>query len=126
MDFNGRAYDLEGLNWVAMAHANPLKIGPKDHASFDAATFYAARPDLVVLDYYEFAPNDKWIIGAFHVQALKGILYEPKFRNEYKPILIDVDRRTIGVIASDAWIARAKVKAFRIVPWDQIQLLTQL
>jgi len=126
MVFHGKAYDLEGLNWVAMAHANPIKVGPQDHASFDAATFYAAHPDFIVLDYYSFAPSQRWVVGAFHVQALKGVLLEKKFQAEYSPVLVDIDGKTIGVIASDDWIAHAKTKAFKVLPWSDLTFLTQL
>ncbi len=121
--FKGQVYDLEGLNWVAMAHADPVKKGVKDHASFDAATFYKAYPDLVVLDFYTIQPGQPWQIESFHVSALKGEPNSVRFQSLYRPILVQVNGRWIGIIASRNWIGRARRKDFRVLNWSDLKFL---
>jgi len=49
--YEGPTVDLMGLNNTLMAHANGLKEGLKNHASFDKPTFYKLRPDFVDGDF---------------------------------------------------------------------------
>jgi hypothetical protein len=120
LTFTGRVYDLEGLNWVAMAHADARKAGVKDHASFDANVFYAAAPDLVVVDDYRLKPGVPWVVNDFHARALKGLLTTPRFQLLYQPVRLDTDGGAIGVIASRAWISRTAGPDITPLPWASL------
>jgi len=49
MTYKGDVNDLLGLNNVEMAHANPIKIGVKNHAAFEKEIFYKQQPEMLNL-----------------------------------------------------------------------------
>jgi arabinofuranosyltransferase len=80
LSYGGPIFDLLGLNWVEMAHANREKAGPRNHASFDPETFFHSLPDLVLLPY---PAND------YGDQVTKGILRTDRFTQIYEPVWLE-------------------------------------
>lgn len=89
--YDGPTYDMLGLNNVRMAHADPIKQGPKDHSSFDKAVFYEISPEIINpwtdaeqaplapeqhLAYY-LAPH------SWDHQIYKGIFSDEQFQQQY-------------------------------------------
>jgi len=98
--YDGTVYDLLGLNDVRMAHADPVKTGPKGHQSFDKGVFFERSPDLVLpwmlqrttaddLENYAhyFADPQSWDNKIF-----KGLFQDPQFQAAYTLTLLQ-DRR---------------------------------
>jgi hypothetical protein len=73
--YKGPTIDLMGLNDTKMAHASSVKVGYRNHASFDKEVFYKEKPDMMGAFY-----------GAAVVEDTTGfILPENKkeFRTDY-------------------------------------------
>jgi arabinofuranosyltransferase len=100
-DYKGQTIDLMGLNSTLMAHANPIKQGFRNHASFDIKTFWKLKPDMVGTFYggeivkasdtnmFNLAENtDTFRNGMFVYVAYKGIFDEPEFIAAYLPALV--------------------------------------
>jgi arabinofuranosyltransferase len=98
--YDGQTYDLLGLNDVRMAHADPIKKGPKDHQSFDARVFYQISPEMMLAwtspqgiaisapqRYGYYLDSNDWDYKIF-----KGIFKQPQFQREYVFAVITDDR----------------------------------
>jgi len=116
--FRGRAYDLEGLNWVAMAHASSRKEGPKGHQSFDRAIFFSTRPDIIPFGMVG-SHSSKIYVDTFAQAALKGLFTDSEFRRLYIPIIIRKGGSLLG-FASNAWLASHKPKDVIELSWDDV------
>jgi hypothetical protein len=89
--YRGTVLDLVGLNNSRMAHAEKIKVGPKDHQSFNAAVFYDLAPDIIQpLTSTLGHPADLPARRAqdrqpetFDNEIFKGIFNEPRFRATY-------------------------------------------
>jgi arabinofuranosyltransferase len=89
--YRGPVLDLVGLNNSRMAHAEKIKIGPKDHQSFNARIFYDLAPDIV--QPLTIPPATNVDLAARRIQdrqpetfdneIFKDIFNEPRFRAEY-------------------------------------------
>jgi arabinofuranosyltransferase len=81
--YDGRIFDLMGLNWVAMAHADPAKTsGIRGHGGFNSEVFWRVRPQVIA-----FVGN-RCGTGAFHLdefesRALKGLGSTERFKKDY-------------------------------------------
>jgi hypothetical protein len=95
--YDGPTIDLMGLNDTLMAHANPVKVGLKNHASFDKPSFYKLHPDFV--DGYFLTPAElrrfelpentpDFDQKSFESGVLKGIFRDSAFIRQYQPVLI--------------------------------------
>lgn len=94
--YNGTVYDMLGLNNTRMAHADRIKTGPKDHGSFDQATFFSLAPDILMpqsaqagatvdLNAVETHYLDP---KSFENQIYKGIFNTGAFQAEYRLALV--------------------------------------
>lgn len=97
--YNGKTVDLLGLNSTIMAHANNIKTGTRNHASFDKKAFWILKPDIIGTAFggqviydtsafvlYENIPgyrNDNFIYLAY-----KKIFDDDDFRQTYLPALV--------------------------------------
>ncbi len=101
-DYKGNTIDMMGLNSTLMAHANRIKKGFRNHASFDINTFWKLQPDIlglfyggeVVTDTSSFIlPENTYYFrhGQFEYGVFKQIFDYPRFIRNYFPALI---RRT--------------------------------
>lgn len=97
--YNGKTIDLLGLNSTIMAHADNIKTGVRNHASFDKKAFWQLRPDVLGTGFggeiisdtssfvlYENMPgfrNDNFMYLAY-----KKIYDDNDFRDAYVPALV--------------------------------------
>ncbi len=97
--YNGKTIDLLGLNNTTMAHANPIKQGYRNHASFDKGGFWELSPDIVgafmgadvVADTALFVlPENtrRYRTSDITYLCYKGIFDDADFRDAYKPALV--------------------------------------
>jgi hypothetical protein len=98
-EYKGTSIDVLGLNNTMMAHANPIKKGFRNHASFDINTFWKLQPDIlgpfyggeVVRDTTNFVlPENTFGFrhGYFVYGVLKQIYDYPRFIQTYLPALV--------------------------------------
>jgi len=84
--YAGKVYDLMGLNWVAMAHADPVKTGNvRNHAGFSAKVFWQARPDVLAFTGKRCKTGKAFAPDPFETSALKGLQFSAPFLAEYTP-----------------------------------------
>lgn len=92
MEYTGNVNDLLGLNNVAMAHANPVKSGIKNHAAFDKGVFYAQKPEalnLIFVDEFNPETNIRFVTDyPFWNRVLKDLYLDDKFQQEYTSAVI--------------------------------------
>ena len=84
--YDGHVYDLMGLNWTIMAHANPMHNinAPKNHAAFSRDVFYEHLPDIVTPRLGTCVlRSDEELSATFSHLALNGILVEEMFKKKY-------------------------------------------
>lgn len=90
--YDGPALDMLGLNDVRMAHADPIKVGVKDHASFNAGVFYSESPDILAPQCQSSdTPLNLARVEAYYLdplsfdsQVYKGIFATQKFQSKYQ------------------------------------------
>jgi hypothetical protein len=108
--YKGYTIDLMGLNSVAMAHADPIKIGFRNHASFDVNTFWKLSPDMVGPFYggvvvtnptsFVLPENmDGFRTTQFTYSAYKHIYDEPRFIQTYLPALVRNSKNSFYIFA---------------------------
>lgn len=108
LTYNGDVNDLLGLNNVEMAHANPIKVGVKNHAAFEKEVFYAQQPEVMNLafvkgftigsDEYAYSLRNYWN------SVLKGIYDDGKFKELYSEAVVykkDSNKYLFGVFKKD-------------------------
>lgn len=116
--YDGTIRDLLGLNWTAMAHANPIKIGMRNHASFDSGVFWSHRPDVVALFNRQCPAADG--SGLLWHGGFNGLYVDKRFRTEYVPVLYKSGGECWPLIASKPWLDKLdNRKSFTILEWSQ-------
>lgn len=114
--YQGPLRDLLGLNWAEMARANPIKIGMRNHASFDEGVFWAHPPDLVA--EFQRGCDDVWpTLG----NTLNGLYREPRFQSAYKPIFVRRGAACWPAFARNEWLAEVDDPRISQVGWDQVR-----
>jgi hypothetical protein len=110
LNYAGFSYDLLGLNNVAMAHASRDRIGvPKNHGAFNAPTFYAQAPQVVIVSAYGCSnsrPPSYPIRDAFTGTVLRHIDQEPRFKQLYAPVLLTTPRLAARDVAYCEFVRR--------------------
>ncbi len=82
--YAGRAVDLMGLNWVAMAHSQGDRRGYTGHAAFSADVFWAEPPDLVSPNLLPSAPASACdVYSPWDDGLVRGLLSSERFRLAY-------------------------------------------
>ena len=81
LSYDGYIYDLLGLNWVEMAHANPVKTGMRNHASLTKPLsgnmhLMCLQPSIVPA-----LPTNGLPFGLMQIQPLMGFTPTLIFRN---------------------------------------------
>lgn len=122
LGYGGPIRDLLGLNWVEMAHADPLKEGIRNHASFDPAVFWRHEPHLIPHFNRPCAP-DTWIEPAIDRLLLKGLYDDPRFRERYQPVRLKGEDRCWRGYARRDWVGEAADPRIEPVPWTDVTLL---
>lgn len=121
LSYEGPILDLLGLNWVEMAHANPIKTGMRNHASFDDGTFWKHEPDLVA-EFNRFCADDDFTVRRVNENMTKGLYLEDRFQTAYAPVRIhDGDRCWRGFALRD-WLAEISDPGIEAVDWSAVEL----
>ncbi len=104
--YDGQILDLLGLNWTEMAHANPVKVGMRNHASFDAATFWKHAPDVVSAFNRACNPGEPLRFWETDDAGFGGLFSDPEFRQSYVPISFQNGTDCWPGFAKPAWIMK--------------------
>lgn len=93
--YDGPVIDMLGLNNTAMAHADRLKRGIKNHAGFHRETFFAESPEIVIpaMWFYRADEIDSRVgemERGFENEILSGLLTDTRFRAEYNIDRIEI------------------------------------
>lgn len=119
--YDGRILDLLGLNWVEMAHANPIKTGLRNHASFDAATFWRHEPDLIAEFERQCEQRDFKIPTSY--SSTKGLYLTPEFQSAYMPVRIQGEGRCWRGLANRKWLAGIADPRIETVDWGAVRFV---
>lgn len=83
MTYDAHIYDLMGLNWVEMAHADRDKAARHiNHGGFSREVFYAHQPD-IVLPLFAECDKQAYDENPFFPKVLDYIFAEPEFQALY-------------------------------------------
>ena len=123
LTYDGEILDMLGLNWAKMAHANPVKVGHRNHASFDKGVFWETPPDMYV--YYTWKCQTKyWVIPNATGGSLRGLITEPEFQSQFSPIILQQDdgRCWNGYVRND-WLDENPDQRIQLLKWSELTLL---
>ncbi|MEM8580044.1 MAG: hypothetical protein AAGF50_02455 [Pseudomonadota bacterium] len=124
--YDGHIYDLLGLNWTEMAHANPVKVGMRNHASFDKPTFWAHQPDVIAtfnVPCLEGTQRFGMRAAASPLDAFAGLFYERRFQEEYVPVLFQSEGQCWPGFARPAWLDTVGDQSgVQAVAWSDVQI----
>lgn len=125
LTYGGELRDLMGLNWVEMAHANPIKTGLRNHASFDVETFWKHPSDLLPRFHKPSCQRHNWTeVVPAGGHGVRQLFLQPRFRAEYTPVLLEMNGGACtNAFAANRWLAQ--VESSRIVPvgWEAVTLI---
>ncbi len=126
LTYDGPLRDLLGLNWVEMAHANPIKVGIRNHASFDVDTFWKHSPELVPLFNRPTCQREGWTerVSAGET-GVKKLFNQTRFQSEYTPILLEGEDGTCSnAFALNSWLRQASDARITVKEWDELSFVT--
>jgi hypothetical protein len=89
--YQGRVFDMMGLNDARMARADRLKTGPKGHQSFSKQVFYEIAPDVLMPRAVPFTEAVSLpAVSGYYTNSqgwdnliFKGLYNDPEFRAKY-------------------------------------------
>ncbi|OED47342.1 hypothetical protein [Leisingera sp. S232] len=124
LTYEGELRDLMGLNWVEMAHANPIKTGFRNHASFDADTFWKHPPDLLPQFHKSGCQRATWTEAAQGAASgVKQLFAQPQFQARYTPVLLEMrGGRCTNAFAANHWLAQAADSRIIAAGWEKVIL----
>lgn len=126
LTYNGELRDLMGLNWFEMAHANPIKIGMRNHASFDVETFWKHPPDLLPqFDKTDCHRNDWTLTGSEKSHGIPQLFVQPRFQETFTPILLEKEDICVNAFASNSWLSLIEDNAITIIGWDNVTIIDE-
>lgn len=119
LTYEGELRDLMGLNWVEMAHANPIKVGFRNHASFDEDTFWKYPPELVPQFDKPYCQRNQWLEPAAGTRSgVSQVFLTPRFQEAYVPIVLDRDGpRCTNAFAARDWLSQVDSDRVTILDW---------
>ena len=113
-----------GLNWTEMAHANPVKVGMRNHASFDKATFWEHRPEVLATFNRPCTGGGTQAFWATNDDAFDGLFEDQRFREEYVPVLFHSGAECWPGFAVPEWLDEvASEDSLETLTWSDVQLL---
>jgi hypothetical protein len=118
--YNGEILDLLGLNWTEMAHANPVKVGTRNLASFEPDVFWRHRPEIVA--EFKRACRDGGFTLWSEADYYKGLYWTERFQAEYRPALFRRDGECWPVFAREDWLSRVRIGGLEEVDWNMVRL----
>jgi len=89
--FQGTSYDLLGLNYVRMAHADSVKTGPKGHQAFNRRVFFETMPDILLPETsptgehpnLQAISHNFYTRGTFVNEMFKNLFNDHGFKENY-------------------------------------------
>ncbi|WP_131802676.1 hypothetical protein [Limimaricola pyoseonensis] len=125
LTYEGEMRDLMGLNWVAMAHAKPIKTGMRNHASFDPGVFWTDPPQLIAQYHKAECQRRGWTEPAMAgATGVRQMLRQERFRATYLPVVMEMeDGRCTTAFAERGWLAATSDPRIVPVGWDDLRLL---
>ena len=95
--YDGVVWDLMGLNFVAMAHSEGDKKGPKNHAAFNKDVFWDTTPE-IVMPFHSTGVEQliegrkKQLEKTVDTDPFKGLRNEERFLKEYALGVLDAGK----------------------------------
>ncbi|MCL3881743.1 hypothetical protein [Marivita sp. GX14005] len=124
LTYQGELRDLMGLNWVEMAHAKPVKIGFRNHASFDVDTFWAHPPDLLPQFHKPGCQREDWTEKATAKDTgVKQLFVQERFQETYSPILLERGDVCTNAFAANAWLEQINDGRVVRLGWDKVTIV---
>lgn len=124
LGYDGYIYDLLGLNWVEMAHANPVKVGMRNHASFDKPTFWKYSPDVIANFNRPCTEGGTQQYWASNDDAFGGLFGDAEFRRRYRPVLFRQQSKCWPGFATPEWLEMATHDpSLTVMEWSDIVIL---
>ncbi|UWQ21557.1 hypothetical protein [Jannaschia sp. W003] len=124
LSYDGHIYDLLGLNWTEMAHAKPIKVGMRNHASFDKATFWAHEPEVVAIFNRPCGEGDTQPFWASNDDAFDDLFEDPRFRSGYRPVRFREAGACWPAFARPDWLrAVGSDPAVEVLEWTAVELI---
>lgn len=125
LTYDGQLRDLMGLNWVEMAHANPIKVGMRNHASFDIDTFWKHQPDLLPLFHRGICQRTGWTEQSnVHDTGVKKLYGQARFQEAYTPVILEMESGACtNAFAANSWLAQVDSDKISIVGWDDLMII---
>ncbi|MEL7182055.1 MAG: hypothetical protein AAGK57_00265 [Pseudomonadota bacterium] len=121
--YDGEILDLLGLNWTVMAHANPIKEGMRNHASFHKPTFWDHAPDLVTPFNRPCGPGQGLAFWDSDDNAFDGLYSDADFRAAYRPVTFVQGSLCWPGFAKPVWLATASVPGMTVYDWSDVTIL---
>ena len=127
--YDGATVDLMGLNDTLMAHASKIKVGLKNHASFNKSAFYKLGPDFVdgnfITEGEAFGlPENRADFDekSFESNVMKGIFRDTAFITMYQPVLISrlPIKEAFFTYTRRDYIPFLEQKGFRVRPLERV------
>lgn len=127
--YKGTSIDLMGLNNLSMAHADPVKVGIKNHAAFDKQTFYKLAPDIsLITNFVQNTANlnskkntEGWFNEEWFEKIYKGIFNDTEFRENYFLVFIykKEDKSCLHTYANKKFLAGLDPAyySYKIIPY---------
>jgi hypothetical protein len=122
--YDGKILDLLGLNWTEMAHANPIKVGMRNHASFDAPTFWKHAPDVLSAFNRACKIGEPLSFWASNDSGFGGLFSNPLFQQSYVPISFHSDTECWPGFAKLSWLeSNSDSEGMDVFDWSEIKTL---
>ena len=122
--YDGQIYDLLGLNWTEMAHANPIKVGLRNHASFDKGTFWEHRPEVLATFNRPCTGDGTQAFWGVNDDAFDGLFEDQRFREAYLPVLFREGSTCWPGFAVPGWLDAVPADAgVERLTWSDIRIL---
>ncbi|ETX13170.1 hypothetical protein OCH239_12940 [Roseivivax halodurans JCM 10272] len=122
--YEGRIYDLLGLNWTEMAHAKSEKVGMRNHASFDKDTFWDHRPDVLATFNRPCGADGTQSFWASNDDAFDGLFSDGRFREAFLPVQFRQGDVCWPGFASHDWLGRvAGDDSVQALSWSDVEIL---
>ncbi|WP_428929789.1 hypothetical protein [Marinibacterium sp. SX1] len=124
LGYDGYIYDLLGLNWTEMAHANPIKVGMRNHASFDKPTFWEHRPDVLATFNRPCSERGSQSFWAANDDAFDGLFEDQRFRDEFTPVQFFDGSSCWPGFAVPGWLETVGARdSIEVLSWSDVTLL---
>lgn len=122
MGYHGYIYDVLGLNWKQMAHAeSDDKIYKrKNHGAFNKSVFFQAAPDIFFPN--EMAcPEGNYRFNNFFDSITDEVIYSPEFRQRYdfvcwRSLTFFISREFATRLARDGLLPELQLVSYRLKP----------